>query len=148
MEWLKLCSFFRRYGIMSVSSRWYEPKQAWQVQWRSSGKKSLYVRVSASAGDKGAAERVASRLRARVENSTDKSDASLFWSVKAELIAEELAPLEPHYCRSGATSVPASPGSQVKRRCLSTKKRTAWKTICYRAVCGAWLGEGRRRCHI
>ena len=49
----------------------------------------LYVSVSTCAGDKDAAERVASRLKDHVANSADRSDASLFWGVRAELIDEE-----------------------------------------------------------
>ncbi len=47
--------------------------------------------MCAFAGDKYAAERVASRLRVHVEDPDDKSDALLFWRFKDELIAEARA---------------------------------------------------------
>ncbi len=63
----------------------------------------LYVPVSAFAGDKGAVKRVASGLRAHVEDSADKSDELLFWGVRDKLNADELARLE-RECKKEARS--------------------------------------------
>ena len=132
---------------MSVSLRWDEPKQHWQVHWRSAGKRSLYVPASAFAGDKGAAERVASRLKARVNDSADKGDASSFWRVKDQLIGEERAscniavvtsdaavPVTVSPCTSAKRiTVPVSPSSDKKCRRLAAppSKRLRSPGICH-----------------
>ena len=70
---------------------YYEPRQRWQIQWWSSGKKCLPISTSALDGDKDAAERVAQRVKTLVENARDRSDVSAFWKQVDEYIVEELA---------------------------------------------------------
>ena len=74
-----------------VDISYYEPRQRWQIQWWSSGKKCLPISTSALDGDNDAAERVAQRVKTLVENARDRSDVSAFWKQVDEYIVEELA---------------------------------------------------------
>ena len=95
---------------MPVSVRWYEPRQAWQLQWRASGKRTVYVRVSAVGGNKDAAKRVANCVKAHIDKSVVRDDVSLFGSVIASFIARELNSLAEG---GGVAAAPVAEGSNA-----------------------------------
>ena len=75
---------------MVVAVRFDSAQNSWQVYWRCHGQKMLRVPCRALRGDKAAAERVAHRLRAHVEEAADQSDREALVALIDDCIAEEL----------------------------------------------------------
>ena len=73
---------------MSVSLQWLDATRRWQLQWKSSGKKTLYITAAALNGSKGAAEQVAVRLKADVESATNRQEVEGFWEIRDKYVAE------------------------------------------------------------
>ena len=78
---------------MAVSLRLSNDSKRWQLQWKSSGKKTVYVAVSSLYGNKIAAERVAMRLKTRVEGASSRQNVEPFLAIRDKFVAEELASL-------------------------------------------------------
>ena len=78
---------------MAVSLRLTNDSKRWQLQWNSNGKKSLYVTVSSLDGNIIAAQRVAMRLKSRVEGTSRRQNVEPFWVIRDEFVAEERASL-------------------------------------------------------
>ena len=95
---------------MVVTVRFDPAHNGWQVYWRCHGKQMLRVPCNALRGDKGAAERVAHRLRAHVEQAADRSDREVFVALIDDCNAEELRRTEEE--PAGA----APPGTSAKMR--------------------------------
>ena len=109
---------------MPVSVRWYEPRQAWQLQWRASGKRTVYVRVSAVGGNKDAAKRVANCVKAHIDKSVVRDDVSLFGSVIASFIAREVNSLA-SLKRKKMSSSDAHPAAQRRHVRTNIRKKPA-----------------------